>query len=428
MKITVIAGNGIGGTEKAAYLFAAELARRGHQVEALTDSANHRLEDLTNAGVTPRNVSCDATGLLAYFKDSRPDVVHHHVSGYGDYRFLYQAMDAMGAERPKLIETNVFGRLMDRHDAGHVGMRLFVSMASGCQAFSRPMVGKQTPSIARHGVLYNPLPHPRKEPAGAAGFRETLGLSPADFVLVRVGRPGHKWTNWECEAFQKARRAVPNLKLVLMEPTAELRASIRRGVYGEGIVVLNATSDQEFIDRLYQSSDAMLHASGFGESYGYTLAEGMRAGLPVITRTTPWADNAQVELVKQGESGFVCCSVSGMARAVVECATSSGTREAMSAAARRRVTELSDLSKETDLLEEILDHVTAGTCGPLMKERFSRWMAYRDAGFPRAEWRVFENDLGMHRTVIRSKASAACRQFRISVTKAVSRLRSTLSK
>ena len=32
MRITVIAGNGIGGTEKAAFIYAAELAKRGHQV------------------------------------------------------------------------------------------------------------------------------------------------------------------------------------------------------------------------------------------------------------------------------------------------------------------------------------------------------------------------------------------------------------
>lgn len=429
MRITVIAGSGIGGTEKAAYLFAAELARRGHEVEAITDSSNHRLVDLAKAGVTLRDISCDSQGFLAYLKGFRPELVHHHTSGYGDHRAIYQAMDAMGSEKPKLIETNVFGRLMDRYEAGHVAMRMFVSMTSGCQAFRRPMWSKQRPDINRHTVLYNPLPPPTPMPLGKDhAFRADIGVLPSDFLLVRVGRPGHKWATWECEAFHQARKIRPNLRLVLMEPTEEIKKAIRKGDYGDGIVVLEATSNQEFIDRLYGASDAMLHASSFGESYGYTLAEGLRRGLPVITRTTPWADNAQVELVRHGESGFVCCSIAGMTGSILELAVKPDLREFMAQNAIRSVESLCDLAHETDLLEEIMDHVVSGQVGPEMSLRFGNWIHYRNLEFARAEWNIQERQARHFPTYLAGRFHNICQQQRAAVGPIYRRLRCAFTK
>jgi len=51
IRIAVIVGGGMGGTEKAAHLYACELANRGHEVEALTDPDGCRSELLLKAGV-----------------------------------------------------------------------------------------------------------------------------------------------------------------------------------------------------------------------------------------------------------------------------------------------------------------------------------------------------------------------------------------
>ena len=392
MKIAVIAGAGMGGTEKAAYMFAVELKRRGHQVDVLMDSNVHWVSILTQAGVHTLNVPYTQEGLSEYIRKASPAVIHNHTSGYADMRFIYATMDEYGDSRPKLIETNVFGRLRDRNDNGRVDFRMFVSMASGCQAFLRPRFYRGEPSSEKHGVLYNPLPPEIFDttPETQLVSRQALGIAANAIVLVRVGLPGNKWAKWECEAFKIASRSILNLHLILMEPTDDVKASVRDNAYGPAITILKATSDPRFIQSLYQMSDIMLHASKYGESYGYTLAEGMRERLPIITRTTPWGDNAQVELVRHCETGFVCCGILGMAKAVVQLAKSSAMRNEMAAAAGMHVTTVSDLTSETDLLEEVLQYVTGNPAGPLMLRRFEGWMNYRNNAFAKAEWNVFE--------------------------------------
>ncbi len=392
MKITVIAGNGIGGTEKAAFIYAAELARRGHQVSALTNADGPRSSTLLEAGVRIEEIPFTSTTLQEHFADFKPDIVHQHVSGYSDQRALYEAIDRFPGKRPKIIETNVFGRLMDRHDRNHVSFRMFVSLASGCQAFQRPMVEMTRPELERHSVLSNPLSsyHPPTAEV-RAGIRRELGILPGDFLIIRLGRPGGKWTSWDCEAFSIARKKDPSMKLLLMEPSAELTAEIRRGRWGNGIIIHKASSDFDFISNLYGSADGMIHASDYGESFGYTLAEAMQAGLPIITLSTPWGDNAQVQLVRNGITGYVCCSTRGMAGAALKIRGREEIRKRMSEQARAHISGICDLSRDTDLLEEIMASVTGSTPGPLMKKQFEEWMAYRNNTFD-----VAQNDLDDH--------------------------------
>lgn len=411
----------MGGTEKAAYLFAIELHKRGHEVTALTNSKNCRIDDLVRAGVKTADVPNERGALKNYFTGSGCEIIHHHASGYSDHRQLYGALDDLGQARPKVIETNVFGRLMDPYDKGHVQMRMFMSMASGAQAFTRPQMIRQQPDSGKHTVLYNPLPPYENQ---AAGIRPSLGLEESDFVMVRVGRPGHKWATWECEAFKVAKKENPRLRMILMEPNSNIKQKVRSGFYGEGIVLLDATSDTSYLNAIYASSDIMLHASSFGESYGYTLAEGMQCGLPIITRTTPWADNAQVELVKNGETGFVCCSVAGMTQSILELANDTALRARMSSAAKARIVRFSNLQPETDLLEAVCDLVLRGTSSEVLKNRYQKWREYSDRDFPKAEWDVREKNSNQHLTYFLSRIYSFYRMKKVLIGSRYWRLRS----
>lgn len=386
MRITVIAGNGIGGTEKAAFIYAAELAKRGHQVTVLTQPVGPRSATLQEAGVRMEEIPYETESLLTHLYSFKPDIVHQHVSGYGDQRPLYDALDRCAEPRPRLIETNVFGRLMDRYDRGHVAFRMFVSLASGCQAFQRPSILRTAPDPARHSVLTNPLTAyvpPTSEMR--TSLRKQLGLMPDDFLFVRLGQPGGKWRSWDCEAFQIARKRNPRLKLLLMEPSPKLNEELQRGRWGDGILIHKASKDFNFISNLYGSADGMIHASDYGESFGYTLAEAMQAGLPIITRSTPWGDNAQVQLVGNGNNGFVCCSIRGMSDAILKISENPELCRVMSEAARTRISGICDLRTDTDLLEEIMSFVCVGSSGPRMREKFTQWMAYRDEIFEAAQ-------------------------------------------
>ena len=252
MRVTVIAGNGLGGTEKAAFIYAAELARRGHQVCALTSMTGPRTSTLLDAAVAIHEIPYETEALKRHFDQFAPDIIHQHVSGYGDQRTLYNAMDQCKGKRPKVIETNVFGRLMDRYDNGHVSFRMFVSMASGCQAFRRPCIRPIIPSADKHSILSNPLPDfEAPSDARRAAIREELGVADSDILWIRVGRPAGKWTSWDCDAFARARRRDRRLRLLLMEPTPAVTREIEAGRWGDGIQINGASSVFHYLAELY---------------------------------------------------------------------------------------------------------------------------------------------------------------------------------
>ncbi len=394
MNILIIVGDGIGGTEKAAFLFAGELARRGHRVIAQASEGTPRVCEFLEAGGQIESFANTAKSIESTIRKHAIQLVHQHVSGYGDHRELYAALDHLGDNRPKLLETNVFGLLLDFHDRGHVDFRMFISLTSGLQAFRRTRIKGIMPDPKHDSVLFYPF-NPQDitdTDAPNQDSRQELGVENDECLVIRIGRPGHKWTHWECEAFAKARKYDSKLRMLLMEPDQPICEAISKGVYGEGIIVIKATSDQTYLRKVYCAADLMLHASGFGESFGYTVAEAMVSGLPVITRATPWGDNAQTELVKHNETGFVCGSVGGMAKALLELSSHKAMRVKMGQAGRNRILAMTSLTHETDVLEEILLSVMGGQTGPLMTERFKVWQEYSRWGYASASRKRYEVD------------------------------------
>jgi glycosyltransferase involved in cell wall biosynthesis len=360
--IAVVAGNGIGGTEKAAVLFAVELAKRGHRLIFVT-VPGPRDQTLKQGNVRQLAPPKNASGLAELFKTERVDVVHQHMPGYPINNPIYDALQILGDQRPRLIETNVFGRLEDPAGDKWIDFRGFISRSSAVQAFQRSQIALNSESLRNMTVLFYPLPpldpatqqrHQREE------IRKELGIGQEEILIVRFGRPGKKWTRSEVIAFQLARKQNPLLRMLLMEPEADIWHEVESGRWGEGILLQRATSDFERLAAIYTAGDMMLHMPDFGESYGYTLAEAMQQGLPLIANSTPWCDNAQVELVEHGVTGFICNSSGGAANAVLKLARDPKLREEFGAAAVKKIDSLSNLTHETDLLEEILNHVVHG--------------------------------------------------------------------
>lgn len=394
MNILIIAGDGIGGTEKAAFLFGSELARRGYRVIAQASEGKPRVAEFLAAGGKVDSFAYTAQSIEATISKHEIHLIHQHVSGYGDHRELYTALDHMGANRPKLIETNVFGHLLDFHDQGHVDFRMFISLTSGLQSFRRTRIKGFKPDPQHDSVLFYPF-DPQDVSSGETtneDFRKELGVEKDECLVIRIGRPGHKWTHWECESFSKAHKFNPKLRMLLMEPDQPICDAISRGIYGEGIIVKEATSDQTYLRKVYCAGDLMLHASSFGESFGYTVAEAMASKLPLITRATPWGDNAQTELVVHNETGYICGSVDGMSKALVELASNEATRVRMGEAGRHRILAMTSLKHETDVLEEILRFVMNGQQGSLMPRRFSAWEEYSRYGYLLASRKRYEAD------------------------------------
>jgi glycosyltransferase involved in cell wall biosynthesis len=365
--VAVVAPNGISGTEKAAVLYAVELARRGHRILFVAPSGprDQSLEEGNVRRLTPPD---HAAGLAELFRTEKVDLVHQHVPGYPMQNPIYEAMRILGEERPPLIETNVFGRMEDPEGDRWVDFRCFISLTSGVQAFRRKWSRVSAEGLRNQTVVFYPvtsLDPALQKRTERSKVREELGIRPEEILILRFGRPGHKWNRNEVRVFQQARRHDARLRILLMEPSPDIWQEVESGRWGEGILLQKIISDFDRVAAIYTAGDLMLHMSDWGESFGYTLAEAMQNRLPLIVNSTPWGDNAQVELVEHGTTGFVCNSCAGAAEALLRLARAPDLRQRFGAASAERIYALADVAPEADLLEEIMEHLVHGA--PLRK-------------------------------------------------------------
>ncbi len=349
MKIACLIPGGLGGTQKAGWLFADGLARLGHDVVGFAPEGPFFPKAKTELAVCKLKDRSDSFPKIA---DGRFDALHVHMPGYYIRHPIYPFLKSLGKKRPRVVETNVFGWLQDWRANPVTDYRLFISMTSAWQAAKR--AGKTVPALSNCSVARYPvLPAPVFTPEERQKARRELGFGDEDIVALRFGRPdAAKWTDLECAATMQVRReGGKNLKLLVMEPPVKLKQRITSGAFGDGIVVREVETSPTRMATMVDACDIIFHAARFGESFGYAIAEGMAAGKPVITRTTPWGDNAQIELVEHGATGFVCCSQEGLTEALRLLVTDPNLRTTLGDAGRRRILSISDMSGECAILD-----------------------------------------------------------------------------
>ncbi len=336
-------------------------------------------------GLSVEPVSSE-TECFPAIQEGRFDALHLHSPGYAMRHPIYPLLKGMGKRRPYVVETNILGWLTDWAAHPVTDQHLFVSMTSACQAARRSW--KSPAALRDCGVARNPIRSPRPLSAGdRTRLRSQLGLDEQDIVALRLGRPdAAKWTDWECLAVHAARQGGSRrIKLIAIEPPRELAERIAQGVYGDGILSLPLLNDPLEVDELIQASDIILHAARYGESFGYAIAEGMAAGKSVISRSTPWGDNAQVELVDHGQTGFICCSLEGFTAALEMTASDADLRARLGGEGRKRILDLAGLGQECTLLNAAFP----GADSAGLRNRWEDTLAFAKT-FPSREWNVFE--------------------------------------
>ena len=140
----------------------------------------------------------------------------------------------------------------------------------------------------------------------------------------------------------------------MREPPPEIAARLRASSQADRFIILRATADDEELHLTLVSLDVVLHTSSMGESFGYGIAEPMNLGKPVVTHSVPWGDQAQIELVRHGECGFVASTPAGMARAMVELAGDAAKRERMGRTAAQHVRTVANAETSVGRLERAL--------------------------------------------------------------------------
>ena len=390
----------LGGTEKAACLWAGYLAgriRNGTASDGLQYVSALSLED------GPRRAYLERLGVLLQILGAKSpttasavagaivdaDVIHAHAPGFphqGD--ILGAALRHLGRKIP-VVQTNIFGRLDNPLEDEWTNFRLFISWTSCVQAARRSGRKLDLDFFRHQSVAVYPMLDPFGATVQVQGsrailqkaadeFRASIGLKSCHVLFGRFSRPEpNKWTPLVLDAFLAAYRENPNIRLLLREPPPAVASNLlsqnlatwfpyanqERGTtnreptnssvirHPSSIILLPATSDPDELAISQMACDVILHTSSIGESFGYGLAEPMALGKPVITNSVPWHDQAQIELVRHGECGLVASTAKSMKMAVLQLAADEGLRTSFGAAGRRHILSLADPARSTDRLE-----------------------------------------------------------------------------
>jgi len=357
MKITVFLHRlGLGGTEKAAGIWAKHLLNfpgvEGIRVAAQEDGP--RRQEFQDGGldvcVTDKRALQEAIAWA--------EVVHSHFVGIpSSAAFLADAIGKSGRKIP-VVETNVFGkfRLLPSENSG-VAYRLFISGVSCVQAARRAGLPLNADFFCRQSVAVYPIErlseNELKSVQRAAGaWRISMGLNPLHTLFGRFSRPEpNKWTPMVLHSFLRAYGKNRSIRLLLQEPPPDVAKELIRQNLAVGfgakdpqkpILLLPATADSRALAISQSACDVILHTSSIGESFGYGIAEPMALGKPVITHSVPWHDQAQLELVRAGETGLIASVISSLTRAILQLADDPALRASLGLAAQRHISELSD--------------------------------------------------------------------------------------
>jgi glycosyltransferase involved in cell wall biosynthesis len=374
----------LGGTEKAALVWSRMLSKTDQiqsvRVVSLADGPRKNQFEEQNI---PVHVCTNSNGFSEMISElENCDVIHSHCPGYhhsGD--ILGAALQKIGRKIP-VVQTNIFGKLENPQENEWTDFRCFISWTSCVQAANRAQMALDLEFFRHQSVAVYPVVDPFETvselilSSEAAAFRKDLGLSPADVLFGRFSRPEpNKWSPLAVQAFLRAKQQDTRLRLLLREPPPKVAKNLitaGKAVWGgyskpsdsAPIVLLPATPDPHELCVSQMACDAILHTSSIGESFGYGIAEPMALGKPVITNSVPWHDQAQIELVRHGECGFIASTVPSMKAAILKIGESAAQRAACGMAARQRILKVANPVRSTDRIQMALRCALKGRDNP----------------------------------------------------------------
>lgn len=310
----VTPGLDIGGTAKTMQLMVTHLDRARFAPAVWSPADGPRGEALREAKI-PVIVGRALDESALRFA---PHIVHLHRAGWPEpepLRTLKAAFrpDPQGLcpRLPRLIETNVFGRHDPSPTGGLIDVTLFVSHF--CARRLREAEGL-TIEPPRHRVLYNPV--------DTQAFAR-LCPAPAlrDYsrpVFGRLSRPDPgKWSPLALEPLLILRQKRPDFRYLIVGGTDEAKSFVVAHGLESNVQFLPPLLSDAELANFFNSVSFMAHANDTGESFGLVIAEAMASGLAVVTHPAEgWRDNAQLELVLDGETGLIARNAEEYAEAL----------------------------------------------------------------------------------------------------------------
>lgn len=109
-----------------------------------------------------------------------------------------------------------------------------------------------------------------------------------------------KWSKNLINIFSKIYLKNNKATLTLVTPPKEIKFQIKKlpSNIKKQISIINKIYSYEQLYRLYSISNTFLHLTQQGETFGYVLFEANFFDCKMICNETPWADNSQVEILR----------------------------------------------------------------------------------------------------------------------------------
>ena len=212
-------------------------------------------------------------------------------------------------------------------------------------------------------VLWKGVELPRFDAAhgGASGLRATLGLGPEDVAIGMVGRLAwQKGIDDLFAAVRIVRPRVPRARFFVVGGGRDADAVAAAAAELGGAVTL--LGQREDVPELLAAMDIVVQSSR-REVMAQTTLEAMAVGRPVVSTTTVGADEA----IEDGVSGLLVPvgDAPALAARIAELAADPSRREALGAAARRRIADHFGQDRMLDRCEAIFAAIrSAPDAGP----------------------------------------------------------------
>jgi D-inositol-3-phosphate glycosyltransferase len=285
----------VGGVEVLFGELAAELVRRGHEVEVITSADSASPRDESSGGLSIRRIATPAfarrylfmlLALPAAIRGARrADLVHTTT-----YNAAIPAWIAAKLARKPIVLTahEVFGRQWNEMPgmnrlAGYA-YRIFESLVLrlGYAHVITPseFTRKRLPDRAKATAVHNAV-----DVAFWDASRHTARELPGRFTYLYFGRPGvSKGVEYLVEAAHVVRRELPDSKLVMIlsrEPAAQYRRVVKSlEPLGDHVVLLDS-QPREVLASYLLGADVVVVPS-ISEGFGYSAIEAALLGCRVI--------------------------------------------------------------------------------------------------------------------------------------------------
>lgn len=293
--LTVVLNLEKGGTQRAAQNFARGYSELGHDSRVLSlYGLGSRYEEIKKDIIVYNTL--DVSVEIASWS---PDIIHIHSHGPKN-EDIEKLLDLN--KTSLVIETNVFSKPSPWAERLNVSFQL----SQWAQwVFDLRGGWKYKSVVVPNPVDVKVFKNVNRE-NNRNRFCEKYGLSKEKKILGRIGQAfDSKWSSHLIDIFNSLKSKDPEYQLVVVNPPKVIISEINKSNYRDSILVIDEIIGDVDLIQAYSSFDLTVLIAEQGESFGMVIAESILCGTPVMTISTPWADNSQCEVSGLDVKNFV---------------------------------------------------------------------------------------------------------------------------